>query len=94
MFGRTSLTSLALPTRKTGTTVQAAAAGETASFSITPTKEAIHTSDMNLTVHDINVAAQGRISLVILPHPSKEIISAADKYNMSIVETGFTNILY
>ena len=63
-------------------------------YSCDRSKEAILASDSELSLHDINVAAQGRISLVILPFASKEIITNADKLNMSIITTGFTNILY
>ncbi len=57
-------------------------------------KEAVLASDMELSLHDLNVAAQGRISLVILPDASKDFITAADKFNISVISTGFTNILY
>ena len=63
-------------------------------YSCDRSKEAILASDSNITLHDLNVAAQGRISLAILPFASKEIISNADKLNMSIITTGFTNLLY
>ena len=63
-------------------------------YSCDMSKEAILASDLPLTVHDINVAAQGRIGLIILPSASKDIITAADKFNMSVITTGFTNILY
>ena len=63
-------------------------------YSCDMSKEAILASDLPLTVHDINVAAQGRIGLVILPSVSGEIIAAADKFNMGVITTGFTNILY
>ena len=63
-------------------------------YSCDRSKEAILASDMGLTVHDINAAAQGRISLIILPNASKEIITLADKYGIIIITTGFTNILY
>lgn len=63
-------------------------------YSCDGSKEAILASDMELTPHDLNVAAQGRISLVIIPDASKEIIALADKYNISVITTGFSNILY
>lgn len=63
-------------------------------YSCDSSKEAILASDMPITVHDINVASQGRISLIIVPYASKEIIEQADKYGMSLITTGFTNILY
>lgn len=63
-------------------------------YSCDRSKEAILASDSNITLHDLNVAAQGRISLVILPSASKEIVENADKLNMSVITTGFTNLLY
>ena len=63
-------------------------------YSCDRSKEAILASDSNITLHDLNVAAQGRISLVILPFAAKEIIENADKLNMAVITTGFTNILY
>ena len=63
-------------------------------YSCDRSKEAVLACDTSISVHDLNVAAQGRISLIIVPTASKEIISAADKYNLSLITTGFTNILY
>ena len=63
-------------------------------YSCDGSKEAILASDMGITAHDLNVAAQGRISLVIIPSASKEIITLADKYNMALITTGFTNVSY
>lgn len=63
-------------------------------YSCDMSKEAILASDLPITVHDINVAAQDRISLIILPIASPEIIQSADKYNIAIITTGFTNILF
>jgi len=63
-------------------------------YSCEKSKDAILASDTMLSIHDLNVAAQGRISLLIIPQASKEMITAADKFNMSIITTGFTNILY
>ncbi len=57
-------------------------------------KDAVLASDMPLTVHDINAAAQGRIALIIIPDANVDIIEAADKFNISLITTGFTNILY
>ena len=57
-------------------------------------KDAILASDMNLSIHDLSVAAQGRIALVIVPDASKDLVAAADKYNIVIITTGFTNIKY
>ncbi len=63
-------------------------------YSCDRSKEAVLASDTNITLHDLNVAAQGRISLLILPSASKEIVDNADKLNMAVITTGFTNILY
>ena len=63
-------------------------------YSCDRSKEAVLASDTEITLHDLNVAAQGRISLVILPSASKEIVSNAEKLNISVITTGFTNILY
>ena len=63
-------------------------------YSCDSSKDAILASDMPITSHDINVASQGRIGLVIIPYASKEIVDLADKYGMAIITTGITNILY
>ena len=49
---------------------------------------------MAITVHDVNVASQGRIGLIIVPYADKLTIDAVDKYNMAIITTGATNISY
>lgn len=63
-------------------------------YSCDRSKESILALDSEITMHDLNVAAQGRISVIIVPFAPKDIIKQADKYNMSIITTGFTNILY
>lgn len=63
-------------------------------YSCDMSKDAILASDMPLTVHDINVASQGRIGLVIVPFAGKDVVDQVDKYNMGLITTGFTNILY
>lgn len=63
-------------------------------YSCDSSKDAVLASDMPITVHDLNVAAQGRIASVILPLASKELIDVADKFGISVITTGFTNILY
>lgn len=63
-------------------------------YSCDMSKEAVLAFDMPVTAHDINVAAQGRIALIILPFAEKNIIDLADKYNIALITTGFTNILY
>ncbi|MBE7711572.1 MAG: hypothetical protein E7Z92_05475 [Cyanobacteria bacterium SIG31] len=57
-------------------------------------KDAVLASDMPITVHDVNVAAQGRIGLIIVPFADKEVVAHADKYSISVITTGFTNIKY
>lgn len=63
-------------------------------YSCDMSKDAILASDMPITVHDVNVASQGRIGLIIVPFADKEVVAQADKYNISMITTGFTNILY
>jgi len=63
-------------------------------YSCDMSKDAVLASDLPLTVHDINVASQGRISMVIVPSASKDVTDKADKYGMALITTGFTNILY
>ena len=57
-------------------------------------KDAVLASDMPLSVHDVNVAAQGRIKLIILPEANSDVILTADKFNITVITTGFTNIVY
>ena len=63
-------------------------------YSCDLSKEAILASDLPLTIHDINVAAQGRILLIIVPSIAKDVLNACDKYNMAVITTGFTNIKF
>ena len=63
-------------------------------YSCDSSKDAVLASDMPITVHDVNVASQGRIGLIIVPFASKEIVAQADKYSMALITTGFTNISY
>ena len=62
-------------------------------YSCDMSKEAVIAFDTPITVHDINVAAQGRISVVILPAAQKEVVDLADKFNIAVIVTGVTNIL-
>lgn len=62
-------------------------------YSCDMSKDAILASDIPVTVHDIDVASQGRIALVIVPFADKDVIERADKYSMGLIVTGFTNIL-
>ena len=53
-------------------------------YSCDMSKDAILASDMPITVHDLNVASQGRIALIIIPFADKSLIEQADKYNINI----------
>ena len=63
-------------------------------YSCDASKDAILASDMPITTHDLNVASQGRIGLLIIPSADKTLIEQADKLNIAIVVTGSTNILF
>ncbi len=63
-------------------------------YSCDMSKDSVLVSDMPLTIHDVNVAAQGRIAAIMTPNASKEVVDAANKYNIAMITTGFTNILY
>ena len=63
-------------------------------YSCDASKDAIMASDMPITIHDVNVAAQGRIGLIIVPSADKALIEQADKLNISIITTGYSNILF
>ena len=57
-------------------------------------KDAILASDLPINVHNVNVAAQGRINTIIVPSAIKDVIDMADKYNIVLITTGITNVLY
>lgn len=63
-------------------------------YSCDMSKDAILASDMPITTHDVNVASQGRIGLIIVPFADKEVVNQTDKYNIGLITTGFTNILF
>lgn len=63
-------------------------------YSCDSSKDAVLASDMEITLHDVNVASQGRIGLIIVPRANKEVIEQANKYSMILITTGFTNIKY
>ena len=56
-------------------------------------KESVLASDLPLTIYDLNVAAQGRISLIIVPEATKEFIKRANDVGMIVITTGFSNLL-
>ena len=62
-------------------------------YSCDMSKEAVLASDMSITVHDVDTAAQGRIGLIIVPFADKNIINQADKYSIALITTGFENLL-
>lgn len=62
-------------------------------YSCDTSKDAIIATDGMITTHDVEVAAQGRISTIILPIVTEEIVKLADKYKMIVITTGFTNYL-
>lgn len=63
-------------------------------YSCDSSKEAILASDMPISVHDVNVASQGRIGLIIVPFADNDVVNQVDKYGISLITTGFTNISY
>ena len=83
-----------LKTNAIGQGLQTASVEYALDYSCEKSKDAILSSDMPLTLHDLNVAAQGRIALVIVPNASGEFVTLADKYNIIVITTGFNNILY
>lgn len=54
-------------------------------------KDAILASDVPLTVHDLNVAVQGRISLIIQPGVTQDVLRQADKFEIGMITTGISN---
>ena len=63
-------------------------------YSCDTSKDAVIAVDGMITAYDLNVIAQGRISAVILPSVTKEIVALANKYNIVLISTGFTNYKY
>lgn len=74
--------------------LQSAAVEFALDYSCDSSKDAALASDMPITLHDLNVASQGRIGLVIVPFAGKELINQADKYEIALITTGITNISY
>ena len=62
-------------------------------YSCDSSKDAVMAVDGYVTPHDIDVAAQGRIAVVILPFATPDLIKLCNKYNMVLISTGFTNNL-
>lgn len=56
-------------------------------------KEAVVASDLPLSITDINAIIQNRVSLVIVPGVSPQVIKLADKAEMAIITTGFCTAL-
>lgn len=54
-------------------------------------KEAVLASDVPLTVHDLNVAVQDRISLIIQPGVTQDVLRQADKFEIAMITTGISN---
>lgn len=62
-------------------------------YSCDTSKDAIIAVDGMITAHDLEVAAQGRIAAIILPFVTSDVVKLADKYNIVLISTGFTNYL-
>ncbi|MGN1153450.1 MAG: hypothetical protein ACI4S3_05425 [Candidatus Gastranaerophilaceae bacterium] len=56
-------------------------------------KESIVASDLPITITDFNAALQNRVSMFILPGVTQDIIKLADKYDKTIITTGFATML-
>ena len=56
-------------------------------------KEAVLAADVPMTVHDLNVAVQNRISLIIQPGVTQDVLKQADKFNVAVITTGISNFL-
>lgn len=54
-------------------------------------KEAVIASDVPINVHDLNVIIQDRISLVIQPGVTPDVLRLADKYGIAMISTGISN---
>ena len=54
-------------------------------------KEAVLATDVPLTVHDLNVAVQNRISLIIQPGVTPDVLKQADKFEVAMITTGISN---
>lgn len=54
-------------------------------------KEAVLSADVPMTVHDLNVAVQNRISLIIQPGVTPDVLKQADKFEVAVITTGVSN---
>lgn len=54
-------------------------------------KEAVLATDVPMTVHDLNVAVQDRISLIIQPGVAPDVLKQADKFEVAMITTGISN---
>ena len=54
-------------------------------------KEAVLATDVPLTIHDLNVAVQNRLSLIIQPGVTKDVLKQADKFEVAMISTGISN---
>lgn len=54
-------------------------------------KEAVLAADVPMSVHDLNVAVQNRISLIIQPGVTSDVLKQADKFNVAVITTGISN---
>ena len=54
-------------------------------------KEAVLAADVPMSVHDLNVAVQNRISLIIQPGVTPDVLKQADKFNVAVITTGISN---
>ena len=54
-------------------------------------KDAVLASDVPLSIHDLNVAIQDRISLIIQPGVAPDVLKQADKFEIAMITTGISN---
>ena len=54
-------------------------------------KEAVLAADVPLNIHDLNVAIRDRISLIIQPGVTNDVLKQADKFEIAMITTGISN---
>lgn len=54
-------------------------------------KDAVLACDVPMNIHDLNVAIQDRISLIIQPGVTKDVLKQADKFEIAMITTGISN---